>query len=180
MKQQQGVTLIELMITLAIATIILTAVGPSIQSILIKNRIVSEINEISSIIQYARHQAIDEQTLVKVCPTSDYKNCSTDWNNAKMVFIDSNSDDTLNGAEELIVTIEQASSTSVITSTENVITFQESGQADKASQILLCDKTKKAEYARAMAITLQGRVKMSSDSDNDGVYEDINGNDLSC
>lgn len=180
MKQQQGVTLIELMITLSIVTIILTAVGPSIQSILTKNRIISEINEISSIVQYARHQAIDEQTLVKVCPTSDYVNCGTDWNNAKMVFIDSNNDDTLNGVEELIVSVEAASSTSTITSTETIITFEETGQADKAAEIILCDKGKKAEYARSLTVTLQGRVKMSTDSDKDGVYEDINGSDLSC
>jgi prepilin-type N-terminal cleavage/methylation domain-containing protein len=43
-KQQKGVTLVELMISVSIVAIILAFVGPSIQSILIKNRSVAEIN----------------------------------------------------------------------------------------------------------------------------------------
>lgn len=180
MKHQHGVTLIELMVTVSIVAIILTAVSPSIQSILIKNRIVSEINEISSIVQYARHQAIDEQTLVTVCPSADYVNCSTNWNNAKMVFIDSNADGIVNGTEVLIVAIEAASDTSVITSSESTIIFEETGQASQASEILLCDKSKTAEYARSLSITPQGRVKMSTDSDKNGIYENAAGTPLSC
>ena len=78
MKQQKGVTLVELMITVSNVAIILTFLGPSIQSILIKNRIVAEINETSSLIQYARHHAIDEQALLVVCPSTDYSVCSKD------------------------------------------------------------------------------------------------------
>jgi type IV fimbrial biogenesis protein FimT len=77
-KQQKGVTLVELMITVSIVAIILTLVGPSIQSILIKNSIVAEINETSSLIQYARHHAIDEQAEVVVCPSKYYSVCSND------------------------------------------------------------------------------------------------------
>ena len=50
MKQQKGVTLVELMIIVSIVAIILAFVGPSIQGILIKNRIVAEINETNSLL----------------------------------------------------------------------------------------------------------------------------------
>ncbi|MGJ8682198.1 GspH/FimT family pseudopilin [Paraglaciecola sp.] len=180
MKHQNGVTLVELMITLAIVTIILTSVGPSIQSILIKNRIVAEINEISALVQYARHQAIDEQTLVTVCPSVDYSNCTTDWNNPKMAFIDSDNNSIRASTEELIVSVAAASENNVITSTENSIIFEENGQTVSAAEILLCHKDKKAEYARSLSVTAQGRVKMSTDSDKNGIYENAAGTQLSC
>ncbi|WP_293763560.1 prepilin-type N-terminal cleavage/methylation domain-containing protein [uncultured Paraglaciecola sp.] len=87
MKQQKGVTLVELMITVSIVAIILAFVGPSIQGILIKNRIVAEINETSSLIQYERHHAIDEQAQVVVCPSKDYSVCSSDWNDPKLCLL---------------------------------------------------------------------------------------------
>ncbi len=180
MTYQKGLSLIELMITLSILMIILTAVGPSIQSILIKNRVISEINELSSIIQYARHQAIDEQTLVSVCPSTDYTNCSTNWNDPKMVFIDSNADTTRNADEPLLVSIEALSPTNIMTSSENIIQFTETGQASQASALLLCHQDKKAEYARALNVTVQGRVRLSTDSNKDGVFEDTSGINLSC
>lgn len=180
MKQQKGVTLVELMVTVSIVAIILAFVGPSVQSILIKNRIVAEINETSSLIQYARHHAIDEQAQVVLCPSTDYAICSTDWNSPKIVFIDENDNAIRDGAEELLVTIGATSETSIMTNTTDIIKFSETGEANLATEILLCHKDKKAEYARSLSITLQGRVKMSTDSDRNGVNENAAGTELSC
>lgn len=181
MKHQKGVTLIELMITISIIAIILTSVAPSIQSILIKNRIVAEINELSSLIQYARHQAIDEQAQIIVCPSTDYENCGTDWNDPKIVFIDTNNDGARNDAsEELLVASTAIASTHIMTGPAITLQFEDTGEANVSSEILLCHDNKDAEYARSLSITLQGRVKMSTDSDRDGVNENAAGTPLSC
>jgi type IV fimbrial biogenesis protein FimT len=179
-KQQKGVTLVELMITVSIVAIILTFVAPSIQSILIKNQSVAEINETSSLIQYARHHAIDEQALVVICPSKDYSICSTDWNDPKIVFIDKDDNAIRDATEELLVTIGATSSTSLMTNTTDIIKFAETGEAILATEILLCHKDGKAEYARSLSVTLQGRVKMSSDSDKNGINENAAGAELSC
>jgi len=180
LKEQKGVTLVELMVTVSIVAIILTFVGPSIQSILIKNRIVAEINEISSLIQYARHHAIDEQAQVIVCPSTDYSVCSTDWSAPKIVFIDDD-DNAIRGAtEELLVTTGETSETSLMTNTTNIIKFAETGEANLAAEIVLCHKDGAAKYARSMSVSLQGRVKMSTDSDKNGINENAAGTELSC
>tara|TARA_R110002167_G_scaffold40868_2_gene125195 strand:- start:599 stop:1141 length:543 start_codon:yes stop_codon:yes gene_type:complete len=179
-KQQKGVTLIELMITVSIVAIILAFVGPSIQSILIKNRIVAEINEISSVIQYARHHAIDEQAQVVVCPSTDYSECSEDWNDPKIVFIDDNDDEIRDVGEELLVSVGATSKSSLMTNTTDTIKFTGTGEANLATEILLCHKDGEAKYARSLSVTLQGRVKMSTDSDKNGINENAAGNELSC
>jgi type IV fimbrial biogenesis protein FimT len=179
-KQQKGVTLVELMITVSIVAIILAFVGPSIQNILIKNRIVAEINEISSLIQYARHHAIDEQAQVVVCPSTDYAICSTDWNDPKIVFIDDDDDEIRGAAEELLVSISATTETSLMTNTTDIIKFAQTGEANESTEILLCHKDGEAKYARSLSVTLQGRVKMSTDSDKNGINENAAGTELSC
>jgi type IV fimbrial biogenesis protein FimT len=179
-KQQKGVTLIELMITVSIVAIILAFVGPSIQSILIKNRIVAEINEISSLIQYARHHAIDEQAQVVVCPSADYSECSEDWNDPKIVFIDDDDNNIRGAGEELLVSIAATSETTLMTNTTDTIKFSGTGEANQSTEILLCHKDGEAKYARSLSVTLQGRVKMSTDSDKNGVNENAAGVELSC
>jgi type IV fimbrial biogenesis protein FimT len=179
-NQQKGVTLVELMISVAIVSIILAFVGPSIQSILIKNRIVAEINETSSLIQYARHHAIDEQAQVVVCPSADFSSCSTDWNNPKIAFIDADDNETRGATEELLVTIGATSTTSLMTNTTDIIKFSETGEANAATEILLCHEDGAAQYARSLSLTLQGRVKMSTDSDRNGINENAAGTELSC
>ncbi len=180
MKQHKGVTLIELMITVSIVAIILAFIGPSIQSILIKNRIVAEINETSSLIQYARHHAIDEQAQVVVCPSKDYSVCSKDWNDPKIVFIDDDNNFIRSTTEDLLVTIGATSTTSLMTNSTDIIKFSETGEANLATEILLCHKDGKAKYARSLFVSLQGRVKMSADSDRNGVNENAAGAELSC
>ena len=180
MKKQKGVTLIELMITVSIVAIILAFVSPSIQSILINNKIVAEINETSSLIQYARHHAIDEQAQVVVCPSKDYSACSSDWNDPKIVFIDDDNNAIRGATEDLLVTTGASSGTSLMTNSTNIIMFAGTGEANLATEILLCHKDGKAEYARSLSVSLQGRVKMSTDSDRNGVNENAAGTELLC
>ncbi len=177
---QKGVTLLEMMITLAILAIVLTVVAPSMQNFLIKNRITGEINEVSGVIQYARHLAIDEQTPVVVCPSTDFKTCGTDWNNPKIVFIDSNADGDRNDAEDLLVTTTKASNSTKMTGPNTDIQFQDTGASTQAFTIKICPNNNDAKFARAISVSLQGRVKVSSDSDNVNIHETIEGTKLTC
>lgn len=177
---QKGVTLLEMMITLAILAIVLTVVAPNMQRFLIKNRITAEINEVSGIIQYARHLAIDEQTNVVVCPSVDFLECGTNWSKPKIVFIDSNADGNRAAGEDLLVTTSEASDSTIITGPNSSIQFLDTGAADKAFSIQICPLSKDATFARAISISLQGRVRVSTDSDDDGTHEDSDGTALSC
>ncbi|WP_340680661.1 GspH/FimT family pseudopilin [Paraglaciecola sp.] len=180
MRKQKGLSLIEMLVSLAIVGIIITAVSPSIQGILIKNKIVSEINELSAVIQFARNNAIDQQITTVVCPSDDYLACTTNWNNPKIVFIDSDNDGNRGAAEELLATTGAISDNNVLTGPNSSLSFNPSGEARAISNLLLCHNSKNAEYARSMTIAFQGRVKVSGDSDRNGIHEDADGVALSC
>jgi type IV fimbrial biogenesis protein FimT len=178
--KQKGVTLLEMLISLAIMAIAITAVAPSIQSILIKNRIVSEINELSAVIQFARNHAIDQQITTVVCPSADFLICDTNWDNPKILFVDSDNNGNRNADEELLATTGAIADNNNLSGPANSLFFSPTGEAAANSNLLLCYSGKQAEYARQLSITLQGRVKMSSDSNRDGTHEDITGTALSC
>ena len=82
---QAGLTLLEMLVAVAVLAIILTTVAPGIQNIIIKNRITADLNNLSAVAQRARFTAVDEQTSVTLCPTTNYAACTSNWKNAKMV-----------------------------------------------------------------------------------------------
>ncbi|GAC15114.1 type IV fimbrial biogenesis protein FimT [Aliiglaciecola lipolytica E3] len=177
---QKGVTLVELMIGLAIVAIILVVAIPAAQGIIVKNRIVAEINEISGVIQFARANAVDEQLNTIVCPTADFSTCSTNWNQVKMVFGDEDGNGSRGDDEDILVATSLISENNYVTGPGQAIRFNPNGSANAQSSILICHDSKEATYARELTVTPQGRVKMSQDSDKNGVHENISGAALSC
>jgi type IV fimbrial biogenesis protein FimT len=179
-RKQKGLTLIELMVTVSIVGILLVFVAPGMQTMLIKNRITGEINELSGIIQFARNNAIDEQIETTVCPSEDFSVCTSNWNHAKIVYVDLDGNGNRGATEELLVTTSPGSDINRLTGPANDIQFQPSGAANSVAALLLCHKNGENKYARQLNISLQGRVKMSKDGDNNGIYEDTSGTPLNC
>lgn len=179
-RNQQGMTLIEMLITLAVAAIVLTVVAPSVQTIIAKNRTTSEINELSAIIQFARFTAIDQTSTTLVCPTGNYATCSTNWNQPKIVFIDDNGNGNRDTSEPLLLSSTGISSSNTMTGPTDPISFFDSGATNGSVSIKVCPNSKDTKMARAININAQGRVRVSIDSNKNDVYEDTNGNELVC
>lgn len=176
----KGATLMELMISLAVISIIVTSVGPTVQDILISNRIVAEVNELSSVVQFARHNAIDEQTDTVFCPSSNFSDCSNDWNLPKMVFADVDGNGARGSTETMLAGTGTIISTHLLTGPAGNISFSGNGSVASPATLLLCHEDGDEKYARALIISLQGRVKLSSDSNNDGIHENNSGTALTC
>lgn len=179
-NRQQGLTLMELMITLAIISILITVVAPSVAELLTRNRITAQVNEISGVIQLGRHTAIDEQSVTIVCPTANFSDCSNDWGLAKMVFVDLDLSGTRADDEEILAGTSVSPAGLNLSGPAAPILFNPDGTASAPSTVLICDKDNTDKFARALLITLQGRVKISQDSDNDDIHEDAEGTALSC
>lgn len=180
-KRQLGVTLLEMLISLAIIAILLTVVAPNIQTILAKNRITANINDMSAVIQYARFSAIDQNATTLVCPSANFETCSTNWNDAKIVFVDINNDGNRNvNTEPLLMTTQAVSSQQYFEGPAQVLVFDETGATNAISSFKLCPNSNDATLARSVNVNQQGRTRISIDGDNDGIHEDANGVNLVC
>ncbi len=89
-----GVTLVELLITLAIAAILLAIGVPAFQNMVATNRIAALTNELSAALQLARSEAMSRGQRVTVCKSSNAEaaapTCSpsANWADGWLVFVD--------------------------------------------------------------------------------------------
>ena len=90
MQKESGFTLIELIVTLAVAGILTAVAVPSFKTTIMNNRLATQSNDLLAAMLYGRTQAIStgstQNQNVKVCASSDGASCnSTNWANGWIV-----------------------------------------------------------------------------------------------
>jgi len=87
-----GVTLVELLVTLAVAAILTAAAVPSFQSMVQNNRAVTQVNEFVTAIHLARSEAVKRGNPVTVCASNNQRQCNAgnSWTTGWLVFEDTN------------------------------------------------------------------------------------------
>lgn len=93
-SRARGFTLVELMVTVAVAAILMAIATPSFTSIINSNRLTSAANEMVATLQTARMEAVRLNTTVKVC-----SGCGNA--NSVVAFVDANNDNLATAAEIL-------------------------------------------------------------------------------
>src|ERR1700722_11134278 len=74
--QASGFTMIELLMTIAVASILLVLAVPSFRYVTNSNRIAAEINGLLGDLQFARGEAIKEGRTVTVCVSTNGTSCT--------------------------------------------------------------------------------------------------------
>nr|WP_136250911.1 GspH/FimT family pseudopilin [Ningiella ruwaisensis] len=177
----QGLTILELLITLAIASIVFMFVIPGAGDILKRSQMVAELNDLNAALRYARFQAIDTHAWATVCPAEDLKTCDvSDWNQTKIVFADDNFNDKRDEDETLFRVIEPVNKGFKIEGPRRVIRFYEEGILGSPASLLICSKDDRTQFNRGLFISLQGRVRLSRDENKDGIHERSAGRPIIC
>jgi len=89
----QGFTLVELLVTIAIAAIIISVGAPSFSSLITSNDSDNAIRRVAAGLAYARSEAVSRGVSnIYMCPSSNGVVCSTDWSDGWLVFADMDGD----------------------------------------------------------------------------------------
>lgn len=101
----RGFTLIELMVTIAIAAILAGLAAPSFRDLIANNRLKTHTSALHTSLLQARSEAIKRNGRVVLCKSSNAATCATtgDWQQGWIVFADAN-DNAQVDAGELIIT----------------------------------------------------------------------------
>lgn len=101
MGKGDGFTLIELMVTIAIAAIVLTMGVPSFLSLIQNNRMITVTNDFVTDLNLARSEAIKRSSRVTLCKSADGATCiqEGDWSQGWIVFTDPNDNGDFDGAD---------------------------------------------------------------------------------
>jgi len=86
-----GLTLIELITTLALVSLSLAILIPGWAGFADRSQITSISNQLLSHLRYARNAAVTRNRMISLCPSDDGESCSTDpfgWQRGYLVFED--------------------------------------------------------------------------------------------
>ena len=160
LEPSRGFTLPELLVTLAIVVILITMTAPSMQGLIINQRVASATQEVFTAIHLARSEAIKRQRTVSLCSTVDGASCDQDnsgWEQGWLIFTDADADGILENGDQ-VLRINEAQSEQIIISWNQgfSVSFNSRGQTDVAGTFEICADGE----ARAVVLSLTGRPRV--------------------
>jgi type IV fimbrial biogenesis protein FimT len=184
MYNNKGLTLIEVMIVISIIALLAALSIPSFNNSLRRQQVSGETNTLFSLVYFARSEAIKRNKVITICKSDDANQCGGDWTNGWIVFSDNDKDGSRDNGELLILSgkigedyrLEWTAfgSNNYIRFTSNGLTLSQNGT------FKICPSDNDETFARAVVISKTARVRLTKDSDRNGIYEDANSNDLTC
>lgn len=184
MKKHNGLTLIELLITVVILGIMASIAVPNFSSMVRSSQRSSAYNTLAGTINLARLEAIKRSRVVVLCASSNQTSCQTaagaNWNDGWLVFVDDNGDSVLDSTETVLKREPQGSNGITITSSFGaIISLAPRGRLRSQGTVLICDNNASSK-AMALNLWVTGLGRIAADSDGDGIVEDISGSNVSC
>ena len=158
----RGFTLIELMITIAIAAILLTIVVPGFAGLVSSNRITTQTNELVTDLMVAKSAAVQRGVKVAICIRNAAGNdCNTagSWSNGWIVFTDPNGNGTVDAGETITRVHEVLPTGITLTSagfaTATILTYAPSGSVSSNGAFRICQPS---QFGRDIDVSTTGHT----------------------
>jgi len=130
-----GLTLIELMVTIAVAAILAALAAPSFTGMLGSYRVESAAQELKASLDLARSEAIKLARTAQACPSTTGSSCasnSTNWGTGWLIWSDADGTNVMN-ASEIVQVVGAVNNTLTFTGSASSVTFQSLGQISGAA-----------------------------------------------
>ncbi|SNC76540.1 type IV fimbrial biogenesis protein FimT [Marinobacter sp. es.048] len=197
LRRHSGFTLLELIVTIIILAIVAAYAVPSFRETVLNNRLTAQVNEVSSLIAYARSEASKLQAgVVTACASTDSASCSGNaaWETGWIVFTDFDGDrsvDNGDGDELLKVggALSGGNTFRILDLTSDgggFVQFARNGfpvtsaTGNTAGTFIICDD-RGAARARAVVVNVSGQTRLARDTGGTvGVLNDHEDTDVTC
>jgi type IV fimbrial biogenesis protein FimT len=149
---QLGFTLVELMITLAVAGVLVAIAMPAFNEMTLGSKLRNQANDLAAGALLARSEAIKRNQAVTLCASSNGTSCTGSWSNGWVIR-------TTGGT--VLQAHAAAPSGYLVTSTLSSIVFQPSGVGATSATLTVCRATPSAgSQERVVDISVTGRAKV--------------------
>lgn len=155
----KGFTLLEVLATVAIATILLFSTTPLVNAFNHSNAVDS--TELMNLLHQARKTAVFTESKVIVCPMDESKQCTNNWSLALSSFQDSNANHVFDADDVLLQSVQNQALTVRWNSANNspFISFNADGGAgENIGKISLMSQARDAQTTILMPLTGQAKI----------------------
>ena len=164
-NKNNGFSLIELLVVVAMMGILLVVAVPGFQDTIESATTNSQVKVLLTTLNLARSEAIKRSANVSICATNDGVDCAAgEWNSGWMVFVDNNGDadggaGSVDAGDTVIRVFDTLGAGSTLTYTTDLFEYNAQGFSDLGAvhTFLLCPSTNNANNARSIEIGISGR-----------------------
>jgi len=199
-RRQSGFTLIELVVTLAIASILLGIGVPSFVDVVRNARIGTQYNQMARALFIARSEAVKSSEFVVVCarsaPASLDCGGKDDWKNGWLVYVDVDSaidsnasidtGDTIIATEPALVgdnwlEVRARTANGATPSEVGHVRYLPRGDTDwESGSLVICDKHRGSPKSRVVNVKLTGDIQPGRPNGTETVPRDVFGSPIDC
>ncbi|MEM9173293.1 MAG: GspH/FimT family pseudopilin [Pseudomonadota bacterium] len=163
-----GFTLLELMLTIAVLAVVVVLAAPSFDGTIRTNRTVQANNDLVSALAVARSEAIKRGERVSVCPTVDQTTCdgSGNWELGWMVFVDPGNPGNVDAGEPVLRVWDAITNGTTIRaagSFSDFVSFAPSGETratpNNFDSFFVCDQDSNLAEGRTVNVALLGYAR---------------------
>ncbi|MEO8855577.1 MAG: GspH/FimT family pseudopilin [Burkholderiaceae bacterium] len=176
-QRKGGFTLVELALTLVLASILASIAVPSMSAMLATQRSNSAVNALFSVLNLARNEAIKRNGRAVLCKSTDGASCihSGGWEQGWILFQDANNN-TLRDPDETIIQSQSAASNLTVRGNAPIaryVSYSASGTAKltsgafQAGTFTICQANGQGEDVRQVVLSATGRVRVQKGSAGD-------------
>lgn len=185
LKLQKGITLLELIASLAITSILAAIFLPNMNDFTVKMRVNNEISMLQRLLLTARNSSINSGEKVIMCPLNEGGQCTTNWHEDLSVFIDSNNNKTYDAENNEKIVVTKAAiklgDQLIYGKGRTMVAYQPSGHLTGLSNgtFRYCPLDHEVK-SRGIVIARSGRLYVTSDIDNDSKDETRMNKEITC
>ena len=161
--KQTAYTLFELLMTLALAAIILSVGIPSFGSLVADNRLRAQANSLFHAVHLARKESITRRRVVSLCPSNDGENCNPtfDWSAGWIMFVnDARRDELTRSPTEPLLRYQKGDAQTVVLANRRGFSLRSTELRATNGTIVFCDPENRTA-ARALVISYTGRPRVT-------------------
>lgn len=161
-----GITLLELMVTIAIAAILVTIAIPSFIQMVRSDRSRTTTTDLQNSLLLARSEAVKRDKRVTLCASSDQSSCDGKWAEGWIAFEDADANGQPDEAAQILLAHEASPSGVKIVGNTNVadsVSYLPSGRArstNNGPQNGTIKITVDGEYEKRIVISTSGRARI--------------------
>jgi len=165
-RQTHGFTLIELVVTMAVAAILVTVALPNMRAFIQNGRLNTQTNDLIGDLNFARSEAIKRRSNVGICRSTDGVTFAGagPLGDGRVVFVDANNNDVCDAGEPILRFREPlASGNTLVAASPNPIIFSANGSpiTTAVGAFAICDD-RGVTYGKQINLNSIGQATVST------------------